>query len=140
MANDVTIKLGDADKLQKTINSYLQNLGISVEDEFQEAADEIGKEAVQKLKGYNFGRKRWKNYPKGWVYKPGKFRNGNFECLIYNAKHGSLTHLIEYGHPIFTKAGQKVGDAAAFPHIGPVDEWVQSELPKRIAQKMRDKN
>ena len=60
MANDVTIKLGDADKLQKTINSYLQNLGISVEDEFQEAADEIGKEAVQKLKGYNFGRKRWK--------------------------------------------------------------------------------
>ena len=97
----------------------------------------MGKEAVKKLKAKNFGRHKWKNYPKGWKYKAGKFVSGNFECKIYNSTHGWLTHLLEHGHPIITKAGEKVGDAAAFPHIAPVQEWIDQELPRRIAEKMR---
>lgn len=140
MSKEIQLNIGDADALRTTVSNMLNNLGIRVEDQFQEAADEIGKEAVKKLKAKNFGRHKWKNYPKGWKYKAGKFVSGNFESKIYNSTHGWLTHLLEHGHPIITKSGEKVGDAAAFPHIAPVQEWINQELPRRIAEKMRKTN
>lgn len=138
MSKEIQIDIGDADAFRTTISNMLTNLGIKVEDQFQEATDEIGKEAVNKLKAANFGRHKWNKYPRGWKYKAGKFVSGSFECKIYNSTHGWLTHLLENGHPIFTKAGEKVGDAAAFPHIAPVQNWINEELPKRIAEKMRN--
>ena len=134
----IEISIGNPEAFRKTISTYLSELGIRVEDEFQEAADEIGKEAAEKLKATSpkSKRKGGKHYASGWRYKAGKFRSGHFESKVYNATHGSLTHLLENGHPIMSH-GTQVGYSEAQPHIKPVEEWVDSELPRRIAEKMR---
>lgn len=137
MANkryDVEIPIGKADTITKTIDSYLQNLGIDVSETFGAVMDEIGKEAVQKLKATS--PKRSGKYAKEWKYKRQVKGANGFEAKVYNAKRGNLTHLIEYGHPI-VRGGKVVGQAKAEPHIEPVNQWVQSELPKRFAQRMK---
>ena len=133
MAN-TEISIGDPAALQRTVESYLQNFGSNVSGALSEALDEVGKEAVKKLKATS--PKKTGAYAKGWRFKRQVKGKNGFQAIVYNARRGQLTHLLEYGHPLVSD-GKVVGQAKSESHIGPVNEWVQSELPRRFAQKVQ---
>ena len=41
------------------------------------------------------------------------------------------------GHVIKNGTGRTFGKTRAFPHIAPVNDWVQEELPKRVERKLK---
>lgn len=130
--SDIKIDIADADKISKTVDSVLKNFGIDVSNEIQSAADEIGKEAVKKLKATSPKNKG--TYARGWKYKKMASKNGNYSSMVYNSS-GWLTHLLEHGHPI-VRNGVVCGRAKAYPHIEPVESWIQSEFPRRVSEKL----
>lgn len=142
MSKNTEISIGDPAKLQTTIDSFLRELGTDVSGALDEAITEVGKEAVEKLKQTSPVRKakygRSTGYAKSWRFKKNsRGQSGALEAKVYNEK-GNLTHLLEYGHPIFDHEGNHVGDSPAIPHIEQVDQWVQSELPKKFTEKMKN--
>lgn len=132
--DNVEINIGNPEALQKTVESYLLNFGKDVSGALGETLDELGKEAVKKLQ--NTSPKNTGDYKKGWRYKRKVKGKNGFEAKVYNATRGQLTHLLEKEHPI-VRNGEVVGRSKAHVHIAPVNEWVQSELPRRFAQKIQ---
>ena len=136
---NVEIPIGDPSKFQTTIDSYLRELGIDCEGALDDAITETGKEAVSRLQASSPTRQakygKSTGYARSWRFKKVKSRTGAIESKVYN-EQGNLTHLLENGHPIM-RDGVKVGQARAFPHIEPVNQWVQSELPRKFAEKMK---
>lgn len=136
------IKIGDANALQNTIQSYLKELGVNVETEMIQACDEVGKEAANMLKGKSprskSGGGRHGHYADGWKYTR-KSRNGNIIAKVYNGSKPGLAHLLEKGHEKVDPTGKSHGKTKAQPHISDVDRWVQEELPRRFTQKLNKK-
>ena len=126
------------ENLQKAINDILQDYERDVLKTYGDVGKEISTEAVNKLKttspvGYT------KKYAKSWAVKEEKGVSGTPTFTIYNKKHYRLTHLLEYGHVVRNGTGRTVGRAGAYPHIKPIEEWVQNELPKVLEQKLGGK-
>lgn len=144
---EVVIAVGGYDSgkygsLAKTIQEELMQVGVQVSDDLQEVFDEIGKEAVKKLKETSPENPKGKKkgyYKKGWIYEKGK-RSGshNASGIVRNKNAPQLTHLLEYGHPI-VRDGKVVGHAEAIEHIRPVAEWVAEEIDKRLSKKIGGK-
>lgn len=134
MANEIKIDIGQVDKISKTVDSFLKELGVDVSNEIQEAIDQVGKEAVKRLK--TTSPRKTGRYATGWKYKKMASKDGNFASTVYNSTGGWLTHLLENGHPI-VKNGTVVGRAMPRPHIEPVNNWVQTEFPKVVSEKIR---
>ena len=133
------IKIGDAGDLQIYLETTLGACSLAIQEAAANAADQVGKEAVTKLKNTSPTHRKSKAYSKGWRYKVSKIQaDGSFDIKIYNATYGSLTHLLENGHPIVSKKGTVVGRANPKVHIQPVNEWVQNEGFKRIANAVQD--
>lgn len=135
-------KSGNYGSLAKTIQEELMQAGVQVSDDMQEVFDEIGKEAVAKLKATSpenpKGKKRG-YYKKGWTYERGKRTSGHSAAgLVRNKNAPQLTHLLEYGHPI-VRDGKVVGNAEAIEHIRPVAEWCAEEIDKRLYKKLGGK-
>ena len=121
------------DKVDRIVESALKELGVNVTSDLQDCIDKAGKDAVKKLKANS--PKRGSKYSRGWKYKKLASKDGNHESLVYNSS-GWLTHLLEHGHPII-RNGVVVGNAKAKPHIEPVDEWLQTEFPKLVSDKLK---
>lgn len=123
--------------LAKTIQEELQNVGVQVSDDMQAVFDEVGKEAVQKLKQTSPKNPKGKysgRYAKGWVYEKGKrTRNYSAVGLVRNKTDPQLTHLLEYGHPL-VRNGKVVGNVEEKEHIRPVADWVADEIEKRLSK------
>ena len=131
------INIGTPDKITKTIQSYMEDFGRDVTEAIGEAMDEVGKEAVNRLK--NTSPKKKKNggrYAKGWKYQRDKKSRLLIEGRVYNATDGSLTHILEKGHPII-RNGQVVGRVKPQKHIEPVDQWVEQNFARIFAQKLK---
>ncbi len=133
---------GKYGSLSKTIQEELMQLGVQVSDEMQEVFDEIGKEAVAKLKATSpenpKGKKRG-YYKKGWTYEKGKRASAHKASgIVRNKNAPQLTHLLEYGHPI-VRNGKVVGHADAIEHIRPVADWCADEIDKRLYKKIGGK-
>lgn len=131
------INIGNPDKLAKTIQSYMEDFGRDVTEAIGEAMDEVGKEAVNRLK--NTSPKKKKNggrYAKGWKYQRDKKSRLLIEARVYNATDGSLTHILEKGHPI-VRNGVVVGRVKPQKHIEPVDQWVEQNFARIFAQKLK---
>ena len=131
------INIGNPDKITKTIESYMEDFGRDVTEAIGEAMDEVGKEAVNRLK--NTSPKKKKNggrYAKGWKYQRDKKSRLLIEGRVYNATDGSLTHILEKGHPII-RNGQVVGRVKPQKHIEPVDQWVEQNFARIFAQKLK---
>ena len=129
---------GNYGSLAKTIQDELQNLGIEVDDETQEVFDEVGKEAVKKLKAtspVNEKSPQKGRYAKGWAYEKGKRYRGKAVGVVRNKKDPQLTHLLEYGHPI-VRNGEVVGYADEKEHIRPVADWVADEIETKLTKKL----
>ena len=131
---------GDASAggLAKTINEQLMQVGVAVSDEMQEVFDEVGKEAVKKLKEtspVNPKGKQSGRYAKGWVYESGKTTYNNqskIKGVVRNKSDPQLTHILEYGHPLI-RNGKKVGEVDPQEHIGPVAIWCADEIDRRLS-------
>ena len=131
------INIGNPDKLAKTIQSYMEDFGRDVTDAIGEAMDEVGKEAVKRLKNTSPKKKRnGGRYAKGWKYQRDKKSRLLIEARVYNATDGSLTHILEKGHPI-VRNGVVVGRVKPQKHIEPVDQWVEQNFARIFAQKLK---
>lgn len=131
------INIGNPDKLAKTIQSYMEDFGRDVTEAIGEAMDEVGKEAVKRLKSTSPKKKRnGGRYAKGWKYQRDKKSRLLIEGRVYNATDGSLTHILEKGHPII-RNGQVVGRVKPQKHIEPVDQWVEQNFARIFAQKLK---
>lgn len=115
------------DQLSKEVYEILQQFEHGVETALDTASNEVAKKAVKKLKSASpVGRGTWGgHYAKKW-----KVTKVNGHLVIYNEKY-QLTHLLEYGHDLVSK-GKVIGHVSGQPHIKPVEEWVQEELPKEL--------
>ena len=130
------INIGKPDKLAKTIQSYMEDFGRDVTEAIGEAMDEVGKEAVNRLKNTSPKKKRnGGRYAKGWKYQRDKKSRLLIEGRVYNATDGSLTHILEKGHPI-VRNGVVVGRVKPQKHIEPVDQWVEQNFARIFAQKL----
>lgn len=135
---DGSMSSGAYGSLAKTINEELQSIGVAVDDDMQAIFDEVGKEAVKKLKktspvnpkGKHSGR-----YAKGWAYEKGKKYRGKAVGVVRNKTDPQLTHILEYGHPL-VRNGKVVGNVEAKEHIRPVAEWVAEEIEKKLTNKL----
>ena len=125
---------GSIDAAVRTIQEQLAAFGVQIDDSIQEIFDEVGAEAVKKLKStspINSRSPQKGRYAKGWRYERGKKVRGVTMSYVRNKTDPQLTHLLEYGHPI-VRNGKVVGNADAKPHIAPVADWVAEEANKRI--------
>lgn len=132
---------GSLDAKVRTITDALAAFGVQIDEAVQEVFDEVGKEAVKKLKAtspVNEKSKQRGRYAKGWKYERGKRVRGVTMSYVRNAKDPQLTHLLEFGHPI-VRNGVTVGNADPIPHIAPVAEWVAEEANKRIQKSIGGK-
>ena len=135
---DGSMSSGAYGSLAKTIQEELMNVGIACDDDMQEVFDQVGKEAVKKLKetspvnpkGRHSGR-----YAKGWTYEKGKKYRGKAVGIVRNKTDPQLTHILEYGHPL-VRNGEVVGNVEAREHIRPVAEWCAEEIEKKLSKKL----
>ena len=127
---------GSVDSKLMTINNALAAFGQQIDESIQAIFDEVGKEAVKKLKStspVNTKSKQKGRYAKGWTYERGKKVRGVTMSYIRNKTDPQLTHLLEYGHPL-VRNGKVVGNVPPQEHIAPVADWVAEETNKRIQQ------
>lgn len=130
----VEIQIGNPDAFQKTIDSFLRELGVDVSGALDDAITEVGKEAVEKLRETSPRDKG--NYAKAWKFKKNaKGQSGALEAKVYNDR-GNLTHILEFGH-VKLSGDTVIGTVKGQPHIEPVNDWVQREIPQRFTQKMK---
>ena len=125
---------GSISAAMKTVQDQLAAFGVQIDDSIQEIFDEVGQEAVKKLRStspVNEKSPKKGRYAKGWRYERGKKVKGVTMSYVRNKTDPQLTHLLEFGHPI-VKNGKVVGNAEAKPHIAEVAKWVEEEASKRI--------
>ena len=127
--------------LAKTIQEELLEVGVACNDDMQEVFDEVGKEAVKKLRETSPVNPRGKHsgrYAKGWVYEKGKKYRGRATGVVRNKTDPQLTHILEYGHPL-VRNGKVVGNVEEREHIRPVAEWCAEEIDKKLTKKLGGK-
>lgn len=128
--------MGKGKDLMTQLNDVLQDYSKEVMDIYNTCGKEIADDTVSKLKRVKFGRYDRGKYSKSWAVKQEKSNWGTDSYIIYNKKHYRLTHLLEFGHVVKNGTKRVVGKAGAIPHIKPMEEWVQNQLPKLLVQKL----
>lgn len=114
------------------VNKILDNYAKHIAKEVTTDAEEVAKQGMNELKNTNGTYQvRSGKYNKGWRVKTDKLKNGG-ESIIYNATSYQLTHLLEKGHDIVGRDGQKKGRARAFKHIEPVEQKCIKEYERRV--------
>jgi hypothetical protein len=123
---DVTIdNLSSA--IAAALSEYSQNVSVGVNQACRDVSAEMResiKEDSPKLTG---------DYKKEWRTKVEYENKNNIRLRTFNAKKGSLTHLLEYGH-VKIKGGRVEGK----PHIKPNEEKARQELLKRIEKVVQE--
>lgn len=118
--------------LAKEVGEILQTFEHGVETVVDEVSKEVANEAVKKLKSTSpVGTGAWKgHYAKKW-----RVKKVEGKLVVYNEKY-QLTHLLENGHDVVSH-GRVAGHVDGKPHIKPVEEWVQDEVPKKVEERIR---
>ena len=124
--------------LDSTIAKILEDYGDDAYKVLDSSVDEVAEEATNKLRAVSF--KTGGEYSASWVSD--KETSGRFATkrIIHNQEHYRLTHLLEKGHVVRNGrsriTGKSYGRANAYPHIAPVVEWANSELPRMVERKL----
>ena len=120
-----------SDDLSRAVATVLEEYQESVIETVQRVTSEVAKEGLSKVKAASpVSGKSPKSsaYKSGWTKKVVTNRMGA-SAIIYNGKYPGLVHLLEKGHAL-----RNGGRSTAFPHVAPVEEWMNSELQKRIKE------
>ena len=122
-------KIQPAD-LTSAINQILDEYKGDVSEVVEKSITEVAKDTakVMKTAGSFGGTGKFK---KSWSVKIEKKRLYT-EGTVYNKKPG-LTHLLEFGH-----VKQNGGRVDGFNFIAPVNDKVQTEVVKKIEEKLND--
>ena len=123
-----------AETLSVQMDRILDEYSERVRNVSRVAVQRVGRESVKKLR--NVSPKRTGSYARGWRLKTLKMSGNVTDVVVHNATDYSLTHLLEKGHVIRNKKGT-FGRAPAHPHIKPVEEWANNELPAEIERELR---
>ena len=116
--------------LEKELMQYLENYKEDIDEEVEEVANKIGKEAVAELKQISPKGAR-KQYCKGWSLKKDKTGRNIYVVKVWNKTDYQLTHLLEFGHA--TKNGSRTKPQ---PHIKPTEEKYKKEFEKELKNKI----
>lgn len=128
----------DSVDLSAAIGDLLKEYGDQVTAVMNDEVEQFAKEGQKRLQRMSKAKVNGKRYAGGWAIHVEKYAAGFFKsCTLYNKKQAGLTQLLEFGHPII-KNGVKVGQARAFQHIAPVNDWVVRDFPKLIEQKIKN--
>ena len=133
---EISMRLDDAADLRREINDVLLAYGLLVDEEMQKAIDDVSKQAVLELRAASYEH-GWRQYARGWVYENKPDKKGVRRAVLYNKKHGSLTHLLENGH-VKVLWGKTTGERVpGIPHIKPVADMIATELPKAVEEALK---
>ncbi|PEC62951.1 HK97 gp10 family phage protein [Bacillus toyonensis] len=112
--------MSNIDTLASDIARELQRYANLVEEDIEDAKEEVATNLVNELKQKS--PKKTGKYGKGWRKK-----NDGSAIIVYNALKPQLTHLLEKGH-----AKANGGRVAAKVHIAPAEEKAINELIERV--------
>ena len=132
-------KVGILD-LSAAIEEIIKEYGEDVYDVVNESVEEVTEEATDKLKAVN----HWANdgsgaYAGSWTNDEKKKSRIFYSKVVHNEEHYQLTHLLENGHVIRNGTGRSYGKTGKYPHVKPVKDWAEKELPKRFKERLERK-
>lgn len=102
------------------INKILNEYSEDIQDAITQEAIDVAQKGVKELKLKS--PKRTGDYSKGWRVKTTKGR-GFVDCIIHNATHYQLTHLLEKPH-----LKRNGGVTTPKVHIAPVEQSCINEF------------
>jgi len=117
-----------ANEITKAVREYTEDVSEAIEQEVDATADEVLKE-VQANHSY---RDRTGKYTKGFA-KTSQDRPGVTRRVVWNKKHPTRVHLLEFGH-----AKRGGGRVPAYPHLRPAYEKHGAKLPEKIKRIIRN--
>jgi hypothetical protein len=123
-----------AETLKVQMEKILDEYSERVNNASRVAIQRVGRESVKQLR--NSSPKKSGSYARGWRLKTLKVSGNVTDVIVHNATDYSLTHLLERGHVVVNAKGT-FGRAPAHPHIKPVEEWANSELPELIERELK---
>lgn len=121
------------------VESILQEYGNDVYGVVDETVDEIADEATDKLKDVNHfapGGNPSGEYSGDWTNDTVRKSRVMLAKVVHNEGHYRLTHLLEKGHVIKNGTQRTFGRTGKYPHIAPVNDWANEELPRRFRRKV----
>ena len=125
------------DQLSDAIKKEVEAMNLEVIKQCNEAADEVGKEAVRELKATSpvradgYQRKYPPgSYAKSWTVKKEADSTGVNGVTVHNKEHYQLTHLLEFGH-VIASTGER---SNAFPHIAAVNESASQKFVEKVEE------
>lgn len=125
--------------LDATVHTILEQYGEKVYDVLSDCVKEVSDEAVEKLQSVSSfapGGHPSGAYSKDWKQEEVKVGRLATKRVVHNEEHYRLTHLLEKGHVSRNGTHRTFGRVAAYPHIAPVNEWANEELPRLVERKI----
>lgn len=129
--------MSKTDALSVQIKDLLDEYSKDLARATNNAIDEVAKESLSMVKQNAVSQFGSGPYSKGWRLKREKTKARINTVILHNKDHYQLTHLLENGHIIRNKYGI-YGRTQARPHIQPVEEWAQRELPAQIEREANE--
>lgn len=126
--------------LDATVRDLLSKYGNQVYDVLSDCVKEVSDGAVEKLQGVSSfapGGHPSGAYSKGWKQEEVKAGRLATKRVVHNEEHYRLTHLLEKGHVSKNGTHRTFGRVKAYPHIAPVNEWANEELPRLVERKLK---
>lgn len=120
------------DKLELEVARVLDRYSVMTSEVAKEVVEKTAKDTVKRLK--ELSPKDRGNYANTWKYDKSQIKRGlwRFSTVVYNEKNYRLTHLLEYGHDIFNKKGEKKGRTTAQPHIAKAEDIALEEMTNNM--------
>lgn len=125
--------------LDRAIVEVINEYGDDVYKVLGDCVDEVTKEATEKLQGVDTFRTSGHAggpYSGDWTNETVTDTRINKKEVVYNEDNYRLTHLLENGHVIRNGTGRTFGRTGKFPHIVPVSDWAEKELPQLVKRKL----
>lgn len=125
--------------LDKTVQGLLAQYGNQVYDVLKDCVKEVSDGAVEKLQkvsSFAPGGHPSGEYSRSWTQDEVKTGRLSTARVVHNGEHYRLTHLLEKGHVSRNGTHRTFGRVAAYPHIAPVNEWANEELPRLVERKL----
>lgn len=126
----------DITKLTDKLLQYVNEFNEDVEKSVRKHADELSKEAKDKLVGstvYKDTKTKYHEagyYRKGWSFKTQQGEH-HYRRIVYNRNSPQIVHLLEFGHK---SNWAKSGWVEAKEHVRPVELEMMQKFIKKVKE------